>query len=86
MHALGIPTTRSLAAVATGEVVFRERALPGAIVTRVAASHVRVGTFEYFAARRDTEAVRILADYVIDRHYPELRSADRPYLELLRAV
>jgi uncharacterized protein YdiU (UPF0061 family) len=86
MHALGIPATRSLAAVATGEVVFRERALPGAIVTRVAASHVRVGTFEYFAARRDTEAVKILADYVIDRHYPDLRSADRPYLELLRAV
>jgi uncharacterized protein YdiU (UPF0061 family) len=86
MHALGIPATRSLAAVATGEVVFRERALPGAIVTRVAASHVRVGTFEYFAARRDAEAVKILADYVIDRHYPDLRSADRPYLELLRAV
>jgi protein adenylyltransferase len=86
MHALGIPATRSLAAVATGEAVFRERALPGAIVTRVAASHVRVGTFEYFAARRDAEAVKILADYVIDRHYPDLRSADRPYLELLRAV
>jgi uncharacterized protein YdiU (UPF0061 family) len=86
MHALGIPTTRSLAAVATGEVVLRERPLPGAIVTRVAGSHVRVGTFEYFAARRDAEAVKILADYVIDRHYPDLRSADRPYLELLRAV
>jgi serine/tyrosine/threonine adenylyltransferase len=86
MHALGIPTTRSLAAVATGEIVFRERALPGAILTRVAASHVRVGTFEYFAARRDAEAVKILADYVIGRHYPDLRSADRPYLELLRAV
>ena len=86
MHALGIPTTRSLAAVTTGEVVFRERALPGAIVTRIAASHVRVGTFEYFAARRDAEAVRILADYVIGRHYPELVSAERPYLELLRAV
>jgi uncharacterized protein YdiU (UPF0061 family) len=86
MHALGIPTTRSLAAVLSGEVVFRERALPGAIVTRVAASHVRVGTFEYFAARRDEEGVRILADYVIDRHYPDLRSADHPYLELLRIV
>jgi len=71
MHALGIPATRSLAAVATGEAVFRERALPGAIVTRVAASHVRVGTFEYFAARRDADAVKILADYVIDRHYPD---------------
>jgi serine/tyrosine/threonine adenylyltransferase len=86
MHALGIPATRSLAAVTTGEVVFRERALPGAIVTRVAASHVRVGTFEYFAARQDADGVKILADYVIDRHYPELRFADRPYLELLRAV
>ena len=64
----------------------RDGALPGAIVTRVAASHVRVGTFEYFAARRDRSAVRSLADYVIDRHYPDLRSADRPYLELLRAV
>jgi len=86
MHALGIPATRSLAAVATGEVVFRERDLPGAIVTRVAASHVRVGTFEYFAARRDREAVQILADYVIDRHYPHLKGAERPYLELLRTV
>jgi serine/tyrosine/threonine adenylyltransferase len=86
MHALGIPTTRSLAAVTTGEVVFRERALPGAIVTRVAASHLRVGTFEYFAARRDQEAVKTLADYAIARHYPELASTDRPYLELLRAV
>jgi uncharacterized protein YdiU (UPF0061 family) len=86
MHSLGIPTTRALAAVTTGEPVFRGARLPGAIVTRVAASHVRVGTFEYFAARGDTEAVRRLADYVIDRHYPELASADRPYVELLAAV
>src|SRR5271156_1294283 len=86
MHSLGIPTTRALAAVTTGEPVFRGAQLPGAIVTRVAASHVRVGTFEYFAARGDTEAVRRLADYVIDRHYPELASADRPYVELLAAV
>jgi serine/tyrosine/threonine adenylyltransferase len=86
MHALGIPTTRALAAVTTGEPVFRGAKLPGAIVTRVAASHVRVGTFEYFAARGDTEAVRRLADYVIDRHYPQLESADRPYVELLTAV
>jgi serine/tyrosine/threonine adenylyltransferase len=86
MHALGIPTTRSLAAVATGEVVRRETRLPGAILTRVAASHVRVGTFEYFAARRDHVALRRLADQVIGRHYPELESAERPYLELLRAV
>src|SRR5271167_2147278 len=68
MHALGIPTTRALAAVATGESVFREQALPGAILTRVAASFVRVGTFQYFAARDDVDAVRQLADYVIERH------------------
>jgi uncharacterized protein YdiU (UPF0061 family) len=86
MHALGIPTTRALAAVTTGESVLRGAKLPGAIVTRVAASHVRVGTFEYFAARGDTDAVRRLADYVIDRHYPELKSADRPYVELLATV
>jgi uncharacterized protein YdiU (UPF0061 family) len=86
MHSLGIATTRSLAAVTTGEPVFRGARLPGAVVTRVAASHVRVGTFEYFAARGDAEAVRRLADYVIDRHYPELKSADRPYAALLAAV
>jgi len=86
MHSLGIPSTRALAAVTTGEPVFRGARLPGAIVTRVAASHVRVGTFEYFAARGDTDAVRRLADYVIDRHYPELKSAERPYVELLAAV
>jgi uncharacterized protein YdiU (UPF0061 family) len=87
MHALGIPTTRALAAVATGEAVFREAgALPGAILTRVAASLVRVGTFQYFAARDDIEAVRILADYVMERHYPHIKGADKPYLELLRAV
>jgi uncharacterized protein YdiU (UPF0061 family) len=84
MHSLGIATTRSLAAVTTGEPVFRSARLPGAVVTRVAASHVRVGTFEYFAARGDVEAVRRLADYVIERHYPELES--RPYVELLAAV
>jgi uncharacterized protein YdiU (UPF0061 family) len=86
MHSLGIPTTRALAAVTTGEPVFRGVRLPGAILTRVAASHVRVGTFEYFAARGDMDAVRCLADYVIDRHYPELKSADRPYVELLAAL
>jgi uncharacterized protein YdiU (UPF0061 family) len=86
MHSLGIPTTRALAAVTTGEPVFRGARLPGAVVTRVAASHVRVGTFEYFAARGDWDAVRGLADYVIDRHYPELKSTDRPYVELLAAV
>jgi uncharacterized protein YdiU (UPF0061 family) len=86
MHALGIPTTRALAAVATGEPVSREKALPGAIVTRVAASFVRVGTFQYFAARNDVDAVRQLADYVIDRHYPQAKSEQQPYLALLRAV
>src|SRR5580692_3588162 len=86
MHALGIPTTRSLAAVATGESVFRETPLPGAIVTRVASSLVRVGTFQYFAARGDIDGVRQLADYVIERHYPQANSDELPYLALLRAV
>jgi len=86
MHALGIPTTRSLAAVITGERVMRETALPGAVLTRVASSHIRVGTFQYFAARCDTEAVRRLADHVIARHYPDLADAKRPYHALLAAV
>ncbi len=82
MHALGIPTTRALAAVTTGEVVLRETALPGAILTRVAASHIRVGTFQYFAARQDVQALKRLCDYVINRHYPD---AEGP-LDLLDAV
>jgi uncharacterized protein YdiU (UPF0061 family) len=86
MHALGIPTTRALAAVATGEPVFRDEEFPGAVLTRVARSHVRVGTFEYFAARQDTEALRQLADYVIARHYPEAGQSDRPYRALLVGV
>ena len=86
MYALGIESTRALAAVGTGELVLREGPLPGAVITRVARSHVRVGTFEYFAARGDRGAVRSLADYVIDRHYPELKGAGASYLELLRAV
>ncbi len=86
MHALGVPTTRALAAVTTGEGVLRDTALPGAIVTRVAASHIRVGTFQYFAARGDLEALRLLADHVIARHYPEVAAAERPYLALLHAV
>ncbi|MEZ5842303.1 MAG: YdiU family protein [Hyphomicrobiaceae bacterium] len=84
--ALDIPTTRSLAAIATGEWVFRERALPGAILTRIARSHIRVGTFQYFAIRGDTEAVRLLADHVIARHYPQARDAANPYRALLDAV
>ncbi|MEY9884688.1 YdiU family protein [Bradyrhizobium sp. USDA 329] len=86
MHALGIPTTRSLAAVVTGEHVIRETALPGAVLTRVASSHIRVGTFQFFAVRRDTEAIRRLADHVIARHYPDLLQAERPYHALLAAV
>ena len=86
MAALGIPTTRSLAAVVTGESVRRETLLPGAVLTRVAASHIRVGTFQYFAARGDTEAVRRLADHVIGRHYPDAANADRPYYALLEGV
>ncbi|WP_290688958.1 MULTISPECIES: protein adenylyltransferase SelO [unclassified Haematobacter] len=70
MAALGVPTTRALAAVATGEPVYREGALPGAVLTRVAASHIRVGTFQFFAARRDEEALRLLTEHVIARHYP----------------
>jgi uncharacterized protein YdiU (UPF0061 family) len=83
---LGIPTTRSLAAVMTGESVVRETLLPGAVLTRVASSHIRVGTFQYFAARNDTEGVRRLADHVIARHYPRLANADRPYHALLEEV
>ena len=86
MHALGIPTTRALAAVSTGQPVYRDRALPGAVFTRVAASHIRVGTFQFFAARGETDNLRILADHVIDRHYPELKGAEKPYLALLDAV
>ena len=86
MATLGVPTTRSLAAVTTGEGVRRETVLPGAILARVAASHVRVGTFQYFAARGDAEGVKLLADYVLARHYPEAAKAERPYRALLRAV
>src|SRR6188768_2180748 len=86
MAVLGIPTTRSLAAVITGEHVMRELPLPGAVLTRVASSHIRVGTFQYFAARSDTDGVRRLADHVIARHYPQAAKADRPYRALLEAV
>ncbi|MDX5376047.1 MAG: YdiU family protein, partial [Halomonas sp.] len=88
MHALGIPTTRALAAVTTGERVVRGIPEPGAILTRVAASHIRVGTFQYFAARGDVEGVHELADHAIERHYPELtkREGGERYLGLLEAV
>jgi len=87
MAALGVPTTRALAAVATGERVRRQEGLlAGGVFTRVAASHVRVGTFQYFLARRDNEALRHLADYVVARHYPDAVAAPNPYAALLEAV
>lgn len=86
MHALGIPTSRSLAVVVTGEPVLRESVRRGAILVRVASSHIRVGTFQYAAALGDRELLRTLADYAIARHYPEIASGDGRYLEFLRAV
>ena len=86
MNALGIPSTRSLAAVTTGEKVFREVLLPGGILTRIAKSHIRVGTFEYFAAQKNTESLKTLADYTIKRHFPSLKDAANPYLSLLEIV
>lgn len=86
MHALGIPTTRSLAVVTTGEPVMRETLLPGAILTRVAASHIRVGTFEYVAASGDITALKALADYTIARHYPGLAKDAGMYLAFLNAM
>lgn len=86
MYALGVPTTRALAAVTTGEEVIRKGPQPGAVLVRVAASHLRVGTFQFFAAREETAKVRQLADYAIRRHFPKLANADNPYLGLLRAV
>ena len=86
MAALGVPTTRSLAAVTTGERVLRETILPGAIFTRVAASHLRVGTFQFFAARGDTEGLRTLAHYAIARHYPQTAHLENPFRALLDAV
>jgi uncharacterized protein YdiU (UPF0061 family) len=85
MHALGIPTSRALAVAATGDHVARETVLPGAVLTRVAASHIRVGTFEY-AAHRDTALVQRLADYAIARHYPDAVDAENPYLRFLESV
>ncbi len=86
MAALGIPTTRALAAVTTGEPVWRETPLPGAVLTRVASSHIRVGTFEFFAAQGDLDAIRRLADHVIARHYPEAVDAANRYRTLLDLV
>ncbi len=86
MHGLGIPTTRALAVVATGEEVVRETMLPGAVLTRVAASHIRVGTFQFAASQRDPALIRRLADYAIARHHPAAAEAENPYLALLDAV
>jgi uncharacterized protein YdiU (UPF0061 family) len=86
MHALGVPTTRALAVVATGETVQRETRLPGAVLARVAASHLRVGTFQYAAGLGRPEVLRALADHAIARHHPDAADAERPYLELFRRV
>lgn len=86
MAALGVPTTRALAAVTTGEFVLREDRLPGGVLTRVAQSHVRVGTFQYFYARQDHEALAALAGHMIDRHDPSARTADNPHAALLEGV
>ena len=86
MHALRIPTTRSLAVVSTGEKIIRENLLPGAILTRVASSHIRVGTFQYIAAKQNLEDLNTLVDYTIDRHYPEIKSSNNKALDLLNLV
>ena len=86
IHALKIPTTRSLAVVKTGEKVVRENLLPGAVLTRVASSHIRVGTFQYIAAKQNIEDLKILVDYTINRHYPEIRSSNNKALDLLNLV
>ena len=86
MYALRIPTTRSLAVITTGENVIRETSLPGAILTRVAASHIRVGTFQYVAMRGDIKTLKALVHYSINRHYPNMKDTNNPALTLLKAV
>ena len=86
IHALNIPTTRSLAVVSTGEKVVRENLLPGAILTRVASSHIRVGTFQYIAAKQNIDDLTTLVDYTIERHYPEIQSSKNKALDLLSLV
>ena len=86
MHALGIPTTRSLAVVATGETVYRQQALPGAVLTRIAASHIRVGTFEWAASCGEPAVLKALANYTLQRHFPEVAGAEKPHLEMLKAI
>ncbi len=86
MHRLGVPTTRALAAVSTGETVIRETLQPGGVFTRVASSHLRIGTFEYFAARGDRDALQALADYAMQRHFPEVRDAAKPMVAFFARV
>ncbi|HMY39641.1 MAG TPA: protein adenylyltransferase SelO family protein, partial [Marinagarivorans sp.] len=86
MYHLGVSTTRALAAVSSGEAVWRQGQLPGAVLTRVASSHIRVGTFEFFYRQGQLEEVKTLADYVIARHYPQAQTAANPYLALLDGV
>ena len=86
MYHLGVPTTRALGAVTSGEHVQREEFLPGAVLARVASSHIRIGTVQFFAAKQDTEALQALADHVIERHYPEAQDSDNPVLAMLKAV
>jgi uncharacterized protein YdiU (UPF0061 family) len=86
MYALGIPTTRSLAAVTTGEEVYRDTVLPGAVLARVARSHIRFGTFQFFASRQDIEGLSVLVDHSLARHYPEAAGSDKPALALLESV
>ena len=86
MYALGIPTTRSLAVVASGENIQREGSVPAGVLTRTASSHIRVGTFQYFAIRGELENIKILADYTISKHFPEVQNQENPYLALVTAV
>ncbi|MDG2045750.1 MAG: YdiU family protein [Halioglobus sp.] len=86
MHRLGVPTTRALAAATTGDKVQRDELYPGAVLARVASSHIRIGSFQYFAARRDIDSLSRLSDHVIDRHYPDARNSDNPILTMLEAI
>ena len=86
MYKLNIPTTRALSAISTGENIYREQEFPGAILTRVAHSHIRVGTFQYFSARQDIESLKILADYVIERYYPACKDGKNSYINLFKEV
>lgn len=86
MYALGVPTTRALAATSTGESIQRETLKKGAVLTRTASSHIRIGTFQFFASRQDNDRLKKLADYTIERHYPDAKNHENPYLNLLQNV